>query len=187
MLQYRPTTADPNRLWYNPARDLANVGINIINGGVQRLDCLIEQTEVKKLLIGNGISEEIVESAFNSFIKALESIKETKNWNEAMAAAEFGNQPLLARLLILSAIGDAFIDATIICVKDLTESEIAFPLTIEEMKLKLKEAIEKYKTKTFSQKIKDMLQHVGKVIAKIDKLSATDRNGKSESPNSAKT
>lgn len=142
-LQFRPATVSPDREWYNPMRDLANVGLYIAQGGMKILDQQLETTEYQKFLIGQNVSVKDLEKAAEILCQVMALI-ETHTLTDAKYEAGFADLPLAVRLLILSALGEAFLDATFICVKDVLFSENSKPMGLEELQAAIKEALKRH-------------------------------------------
>lgn len=143
MLQYRPLTHPEDRRWYNPNRDLSNVGLQITIGGIKMLDAGVTQVDIKQWLNQQGIKDEDIEIAIKKLACAFDEIA-NKSLTEALEHSGFMEIPVPIRLLILHYVGLAFLDATFICVKDALFNSDKPPMTLEQFQTELAETLERF-------------------------------------------
>lgn len=129
MLQFRPADS-PHSVFYSPGRDLAYVGFDFINMGLDLLekDLATSPQWLKEYLDKNGITEEQVRDGIKAFETSIYELCIEKG------TVEHSFIPISkpVQLLVLYFIAKVFIGASIDGWKDVTSGEAVYALTPEE-------------------------------------------------------
>jgi len=139
MLQVRPLVGTPaDRQFYNPARDLANCGLNIVHVGMQFLDHWLKLPETRSYMEANNITDREVYEAVAKFGDMFVDVLTTRA-HEAARLSGFDKVRLAVRNLILAAIGYAFTDATFFAVQESFAADGTPPISRDELVKEVKQ------------------------------------------------
>lgn len=138
-LQFRPMEGTvPSRLFYSPARDLANCGYSLIHTALQNLQQALDNGKYKELTQQYGIETEDIHNVIRVLGQAYD--KAMQNQTDA-AYKETGllTLPTIPAAIVFAELGFVLFDACVAAVKDahLTDESIP-PLQIEQFLEQLK-------------------------------------------------
>lgn len=175
MLQYRPTEGTvPDRLYYSPARDLANCGVGIITAAMTFLE---EDINAGKFTFSDFTIEDL-EAAVEKLGKAVSNILEKTDQEALLESGFLDCDPAIINT-VLSYIGKALIYSTYIAIKDVHCLGDKPPLAVEDFINQINEYHKQIVTRTIMRKtsrafrkVKDLcLRVINAVRESLDSLT----------------